>query len=149
MMSDDQLLDDLRRVLDVVERPPEESVIIAEAAFDWRHLDGELAELVHDSAVDETELLVRSATDEVRVLSFATGDVRVDVEFANGRLIGQVVPNEPVVIELLRRGNAPAASVTTDEFGSFVISDVAPGPLSLVCRATSGRWSVRTSWTAI
>lgn len=149
MISDDQLLDEIRRVLDAVEIPHPESVVLAEAAIDWRTLDVELAQLVHDSAVDEPELLVRGGSDELRVLSFATGDVRIEVEYANGQLIGQVVPAEVVVVELYRDGNEPAATVTTDEFGTFVIGDVEPGPLSLICRADDGRWSVRTSWTAV
>jgi hypothetical protein len=149
MTTDDQILDDLRRVLNAVETPPPESTTLAEAALDWRSLDIELAELVHDSAIDEPELLVRGGTDELRVLSFATGDVSIEVEYANGKLAGQVVPSEIVVVELHRDGNEPTAIVSTDEFGTFLIADVAPGPLSLVCRADDRRWCVRTSWTAV
>ncbi len=149
MSNDDQLLDDLRRVLDLVELPPPDSLLLAQAALDWRSLDVELAELVHDSAVDESELLVRGDAAELRVLSFATGTVQIEVEYASGQLIGQVVPAEVVVVEIYRDGHEPAAAVTTDEFGTFVIGDVTPGPLSLVCRADDGRWSVRTSWTVV
>lgn len=149
MSPDDQLLDDLRRVLDIVEGHPPESTVLAEAALDWRTLDAELAELVHDSAVDEPELVVRGDADELRVLSFSTGDVQIEVEYANRQLIGQVVPAEAIVVELYRDGSDPAATVSADEFGTFVIADVPPGPISLVCRADDGRWSVRTSWTAV
>lgn len=149
MNPDDRILDDLRRVLDTVEMPPPESVVLAEAALDWRHLDAELAELVHDSAIDEPELVMRSGTAELRVLSFASGDVRIEVEYANRQLVGQVAPAEVVVVELFRHGNEPARTVTTDDLGTFVIDDVAPGPLSIVCRAADGRWGVRTSWTAV
>ena len=149
MTNDDQLLDDLRRVLDTVEVPPPDSIVLAQAALDWRSLDVELAELVHDSAVDESELLVRGGVDELRVLSFATGTVQIEVEYANGQLIGQVVPAEVVLVELHRDGHEPAAAVTTDEFGTFVIDGVTPGPLSLVCRAEDASWSVRTSWSVV
>ena len=149
MTNDDQLLEDLRRVLDTVEVPSPDSILLAEAALDWRSLDVELAELVHDSAVDDSELLVRGVVDELRVLSFTTGAVQIDVEYANGQLIGQVVPAEVVLVELHRNGSEPAAAVTTDEFGTFVIGDVTPGPLSLICRAEDGSWSVRTSWSVV
>lgn len=149
MTHDDQLLDDLRRVLDRAEPAPPDSIVLAQAALDWRRLDIELAELVHDSAVDETELLVRGDVDGVRVLSFATGDVRIEVEHTGGQLVGQVDPAAVVVVELYRDGNEPVAVVTTDELGTFVIGAVTPGPLSLTCRADDGSWSVRTSWTVV
>lgn len=149
MNHDDQLLEDLRRVLGAVESPSPHSIVLAQAALDWRSLDIELAELVHDSAVDESELLVRGGADGVRVLSFATGTVRIEVEYANGQLVGQVVPAEVVVVELYRDGNEPVAAVSTDEFGTFAIGDVTPGPLSLMCRAGDASWSVRTSWTVV
>ena len=148
MTPDEQLLDDLRRVLDAVETPPPVSVALAEAALGWRDLDIELAELVHDSTVDGSEALVRGDAHERRVLSFSSGRAHIEVEYADGRLVGQVVPAEVVEVQLYR-GSGIRSTVTTDEFGTFAIADVAPGPLALVCRAGDGTWSVRTSWTAV
>lgn len=147
--SDMALLDDLRRVVAAIDEIPPESVELARAALGWRSLDNELAELIHDSAVDEHQLVVRGAHDGLRVLSFANDQIRIDVEFSNGQLVGQVSPPEQAVIELHRDGSEPIASASTDEFGAFTLSDVTPGPLALVCRAEDGRWSVRTSWTAL
>lgn len=142
-------LAELRRVLDMAEPLPPDSTTLARAALDWRTIDAELAELVHDSAVDEHELLVRGDDDRLRVLTFRTSDIEIEVEYSNGQLVGQVVPAEAATIELHREGVGAVASATTDEIGSFVIADVAAGPLSLLCRADDGRWSVRTSWTSL
>lgn len=144
-----ETLVDLRRVLDQAEPLPPDSTTLAQAALGWRTIDAELAELVHDSAVDDHELLVRGDDDRLRVLTFRTGDIEIEVEYSNGQLVGQVIPAEAATIELHRESVGAVGSATTDEFGSFVIADVAAGPLSLLCRADDGRWSVRTSWTAL
>lgn len=143
------LLDELRRVIDTVEGVPSDSTEVARAALGWRSLDAELAELIHDSAVDESQLLVRGDHDGLRVLSFANDEVRIDVEFSNGQLVGQVDPPEAAIIELYRGDSEPVASASTDEFGAFTVSEVGSGPLAIVCRAADGRWSVQTSWTAL
>ena len=145
--ADRAVLADLARVLDAVEPLPEHMVDIAKAALAWRTIDAELARLVHDSAVDEPELLVRG--DSERVLSFATGDVRIDVEYTGGQLVGQVSPAGEIVVELARDEGGPFVSTTTDEFGAFIIDDVAPGPLTIMCRDCGGAWRVRTQWTAL
>ena len=149
MTPDETLLDDLRRVLDVVEGVPANSTLLARAALGWRSLDNELAELIHDSAADGHELVVRGSEDDGRVMTFANDEVRIEVEFSNGQLVGQVVPSVSAIIELYRDGTHPVATTTADEFGAFVLTDVLPGPLALVCRSDDGRWSVRTSWTAL
>ena len=147
--TDDALLEDLRRVLDIVDGEAPDSTQLARAALSWRSLDSELAEMIHDSAVDGHDLLVRDTNDGHRVMSFANDEVRIDVEFSGSQLVGQIVPPTPAIIELYREGSQPADSTTADEFGAFVLTDVDPGPLSLVCRSEDGRVSIRTSWTAI
>lgn len=149
MTPEDTLLNDLRRVLDLVEGVPPNSTELARAALGWRSLDSELAELIHDSAIDSNELVVRGSDDERRFMSFANDQVRIDIEFSGGQLVGQVVPPMPAVIELYRDESQPVATTAADEFGAFVLTEVASGPLALVCRAADGRWSVRTSWTAL
>ena len=149
MTPDDTLLDDLRRVLDLVEGTPSTSTELAKAAITWRSLDAELAELIHDSAIDEHDLVLRGSHDDRRVMSFANAEIQIDVEFANGQLVGQIMPPVSAVIELYRDDSQPVATTAVDEFGAFVLTDVAPGLLALVCRADDGRWSVRTSWTAL
>lgn len=149
MTPDDTLLDELRRVLDAVDETPPDSLESARAAISWRSLDAELAELIGDSSVDGTELLVRGPVLDHRVISYSTDEVRIDVEHTDGQLIGQVSPPVTGVAELYREDPAPSAVADIDEFGTFVLSDVAAGPVSLVVRPADQPWTVRTSWTAI
>ena len=46
----------------------------AQAAFTWRHVDAELMELLHDSAL-EAGAAVRGAGDPGRLLSFGRGEL--------------------------------------------------------------------------
>lgn len=147
--TDDELLRELRSVLDRAEPIGDTDIAVAEAALGWRMLDTELALLVHDSTVDETELVLRGDDAGQRVLAFANDRIRIDVEYAGGQIVGQVSPPEPAVIELHRSDGSTAVSTEADEFGAFVLSDVPTGPASLVCRAPDSVWSVRTSWTSL
>ena len=145
-MSDDDLIADLRRVLDSTEPVPPDSTVLAEAALSWRSLDAELAELVHDSSVDAPELLVRGSGDAQRILSFANPSVQIDVEYANGQLVGQVTPPSAASVEVRRSNDELPARAETDEFGAFVVPDVPAGPVLMVCEALDGSWSARTTW---
>jgi len=145
---DDQLLAELGRVLDLAEPPGQTDVAVAHAALGWRTLDAELATLVHDSNVDDAELVLRS-TDERCVLAFANDRIRIDVEFAGGQLVGQVAPPQPAIVELHRFGSREPISAAVDEFGAFVLIGVSSGPATLVFRVPDASWSVRTSWTSL
>lgn len=145
-MNDDELLGDLRRVLEDAEPIPPSSIILAEAALGWRTIDAELAELVHDSSIHESELLVRSSGDPQRVLSFANQTVRIDVEFANGQLVGQVTPPAAATVEVRRASDETPLRVEADEFGAFIVDDVPKGPVLLFGAALDGSWNLRTEW---
>lgn len=145
-MSDDPLLDDLRRVLDQAEPIPPDSTTLAQAAFGWRTMDAELAELVHDSSVDEPELLLRGSGEAQRVLSFATPVVQIDVEYSKGQLVGQVTPPSVATISVRTSIDIEPIDVQTDEFGAFVVPDVPGGPVLLLCAAVDGSWNARTMW---
>lgn len=148
-MNDDELLRELGRVLDAAEPVPAPSTVLAEAALGWRTLDAELAELVHDSAVEQGELVLRGAGPAQRILTFATEAVQVDIEVAEGQLVGQVTPPTAATVELRRGDDQPAVVTATDEFGAFVVDRPGRGPATIVCRAADGSWAVRTSWTAL
>lgn len=147
-MNDDELLGRLRRVLDAAEPEPPDARRLAYAALGWRDLDVELAELVFDSAVHEAESLVRSAEANVRLLTFSTADVTIEVELAGGALIGQVIPTGDVDVTLVNPEGVELATTQADELGVFTFDPVPTGPTTLVCRARDGSWSVRTAWTS-
>src|ERR1700728_1504739 len=72
--------------------PPDLVYELGRAAFAWRRVEAELAELVADSALEAS--MVRSSASSTRVLSFEVGEVTVEVQVSirRGRrsLLGQV-----------------------------------------------------------
>jgi hypothetical protein len=152
--SDDDLLGDLRRIVAELDPIPENVVIAARAALDWRTLDAELAELIADSAVDEPELLVRGS-GQARALAFEAAGLTIEVEAepdADGvlRLTGQLIPPQSAVVTV-RHGDVLVAT-RADERGRFTAHGVAPGPVSLRCRLDGGAGAARlveTEWMSV
>lgn len=99
-MLDEELGEALRAVLAGADPVPAAELAAASAALGWRDLDAQLATLTADSVSGEALVAVRGG--EPRLLSFATGDVAIDLEVATGpggvSLLGQVVPAAPVRI---------------------------------------------------
>ena len=145
-VSDDELLELVGRALraadpvpDRVHRPG------ARAAWTWRTIDEELAELVFDSAAELTG--VRSE-DTARQLTFRAPGMEIEVM---------------VVDEASRRDRRPARSrpgrspsscwpatrcceEPTDRLGRFSFDAVAPGPVRLAVVDPDGTHVVTTEW---
>jgi hypothetical protein len=137
------LEEELRQAAAVLDPVPPELRRVAVDAYSLHDLDARLAELTFDSLVDA--IPVRGATDVPRMLTFRTGELSVDVEVTAHGLIGQVLPPQPVRIEVLG-GPHPVApgTLTADTMGRFT-SDVAPtGPFAL--RLRTGGEVVVTEW---
>jgi hypothetical protein len=122
----------------------------AKAAFGWRNVDAELAELVYDSAADgELAGAVRSGGSP-RALSFEAGAISIEVEVSREgealALMGQLVP--PQVADLEVRHGGGAAPVEADARGRFAVQGIQPGPVSLRCRVRDPEHSpaVDTQW---
>ncbi|MGH9269940.1 MAG: hypothetical protein ACRDZ2_01565, partial [Ilumatobacteraceae bacterium] len=75
-VTDDQLQELLGRALRAAEPLPDKVVTGARAAWTWRTIDEELAELVFDSA---TELTGVRSEDTARQLTFRAPGVEVEV----------------------------------------------------------------------
>lgn len=151
--EDAELLDELRAVLGRADPVPPEVVEAARAAFGWRRLDAELAELLHDSSLDEERLAgVRGGVgrSDPRLLTFEAGPLTVEVEVAavgaRRRLVGQLVPAQPAVVEVRHAGGTVAARA--DELGRFAAGGIEPGPVSLRCRPAAGA-AVETTWVNV
>ncbi len=144
--DDDALLDRLRAVGADADPVPELVVASARAAFTTRRLDAELAELVLDSA--EAHSSVRSAGADVRVLSFETGDVTVEVQVQDGprghELRGLVDGAQPTSVTIEIAAAAPLV-VSVDEDGWFVAAPIPAGPL----RLRIDRPPVVTEWVVL
>jgi hypothetical protein len=141
--DDETLLGELRRVMGDADPVPDHVVAAAELALDWRTLDDELAELLHDSS--ELAAGVRAASG-ARVLSFGTGGLTIELEVAGEgaerTLTGQLDPPAPARIEVRHAGGT--TELDADEHGRFIARGVPAGTVSLRCLA--GPRAVATPW---
>ena len=90
--SDDDLLELVGRALRAADPVPDRVLDGARAAWTWRTIDEELAELVFDSAAELTG--VRSE-DTARQLTFRAPGMEIEVmvtDEATRRIVGQLVP---------------------------------------------------------
>lgn len=150
--QDDELLEALREAVSAGDAVPPAVLEAARAALGWRRLDAELAELVEDSATGERELAgVRGGTGP-RLLTFegAGASIEVEVEVHESgtarRLVSQVVPAQPVTVEI-RHASGITLQLGSDDLGRFA-AEVARGPVSLHLLLPDGR-AVDTEWVAI
>jgi hypothetical protein len=151
MTSDDDLIDELRIAGLVVDPVPERVVSAAKGSLSWRTIDAELARLTYDSALDdERRSLVRS-TGTVRMLTFAGGDLTVDVEVERSgrerRLVGEITPAQRATL-VVRHADG-MTEVETDDDGRFRTGMIPAGPISLTVRLVSGDSAVQTEWTTL
>ena len=142
--QDAALLARLAAALGAGDPVPNALLAAARASLSWRTVDDELADLVFDSQVDGL-VGVRSAAVATtpRQLSFEAGAAGVEVELADGRLVGQLVPPGPARVEL----HHAAGSLTTraDDLGRFSF-DV--GVFTLPDGGTPGPWRLRVDGDA-
>jgi hypothetical protein len=119
----------------------------ARAAFAWRDIDAELAELEFDSIEEEVPAGVRSSAT-ARMISFQAGQWMLDIEYdeTTQRLLGAISPETAYTLELHTAG----AYFTTesDESGRFEAPGVVRGPLSLVLHFHDGP-VVKTQWVVL
>ncbi|HET8659080.1 MAG TPA: hypothetical protein VFM55_08800 [Micromonosporaceae bacterium] len=168
-MGDENVLEQrLRRAAELFDPVPPRSTAVAIAAFGWRTIDTELAELVFDS-LDEVAATVRGGA-QPRLLTFEGSGLTIEVELtvpapgppASGspspgsppsaapggarRVVGRVLPGQPADIEVWQ-GDRRAAG-TADALGRFAVTAPGSGPLRLRVRPagdTGGR-AVVTDW---
>lgn len=143
---DDDLLAELRQAASRFDPVPADVVAGARAAFVWRSMDTELAELVADtSQQDRVPAGVRGA--EPAMLSFEAPSLVMELEIlperGGRRVLGQLVPPQPGRIEVRHAGGT--LQVDVDAVGRFSAGDVMPGPVSLRCQPSVGS-PVETDW---
>ena len=143
--EDDALLTDLRALTALHDPVPLDPVAAARSAVAWLTMDAELAELTADTSVEPQLMGVRGTTPPT-LLTFDASDLTVEVEIMDDgggrRLLGQLVPPAPGVVEVRHRGGRSV--VHADEIGRFTTGHVAAGPLSLRCDV--GARVVQTDW---
>lgn len=150
--ADERLLALLRRA--AAERDPVPAAVVeaARQSFVWRTIDEELAELVSDSHErGDVGVLVRSSTEEVRLLVFEAPELTLELEILPvgtlRRLVGQLVPPCPAHVTVDHATGA--SSQDTDDLGRFLLSDIPAGRARLRCRQSdpgSAAAAVVTPW---
>lgn len=150
--SEEHLLERLRELAGRRDAPPPHVVEAARAAFSWRTIDRELAELTYDSQADERPLAGVRGDAGPRMLTFECPSLTVECEItevgSRRRLVGQVVPPQSAHLQA-RRGDGATVPIEADELGRFTVDDLEPGPLSLRCEPATGGGAVETGWLTI
>ena len=144
--SDDALLLELGTVLDQLDPLPPAVVTEGRALFGLRRLDEELAELVRDSAEDRGGLLAVRGEGDVRLISFETGPVTVELQVTERGAVRDLVAQ--VTGTALVRAEEESSTGRRDipiEDSLFTVEDVPAGFLRLRLHTVAGRHLV-TSW---
>ncbi len=153
--QDDELITELRAAAAALDPVPEGVIDAATAAWTWRTIDAELAELTYDSWTDDKELAgVRGAATLAptsRLLSFEARDVALELEIViegdQRRLVGQIVPPQPGVVEVQHRRGTEL--VEADVVGRFAVASIAPGLFRLAVRPSGKPHEVATAWIQV
>jgi hypothetical protein len=142
MMDDRQLLALLRGVLPTDGDPtvhvvPPNVHDAALAAWTWRIVDEELAELAYDSAAASEPAGVRGNATRPRQLTFESGDTTLEVELSGRELLGQVLPGRRVRVRL-STPDGPGPELDSDDRGRFRVAEVPSGVFRLSYDAHDG-----------
>jgi len=154
MRDEDELFQRLTDMLSPQHNPPAMVTELAKQSFGLRTVDAELATLTADSQIVGTAAAVRrgAQVDVPRLLTFETPGLLVELEIGGSarrhRILGELVPTGPAMIEVRQPGALGPRAVTADEDGRFVVDGLLPGPFSLTCRR-DGRSPVTTEWTSL
>ncbi|HEY3924197.1 MAG TPA: hypothetical protein VGL75_06505 [Acidothermaceae bacterium] len=144
----DPIFATLSNMIDRADPVPQAVVDAARAAYTWRTIDAELAELTADSLMATSG--VRS-TSAPRLLTFEGAGIEVEVEVAHTgstrHLSGQVVPMGPAQITV--RWSGGTQETTADELGRFAVDRVPAGSVSLAILRTGADQPIVTSWISI
>ena len=147
--TDEALLGQLRLVVDQLDPVPAHLADGAKALLGLRRLDEELAELVRDSAEEQGRLLAVRGEGDVRLISFETGPVTVELQVTERQgvrdLVAQVSGTAVVRAEVETAGGRTPVPV---EDSLFTVEGAPAGLLRLRLLTAAGRDLV-TSWVKI
>ena len=141
-IHNDELLAALREALLARKAVPSEFIQAAQDSFIWHNIDYELAQLTCDSPLAPATM--RAETASIRAVTFRSAHLIIDLEVANGFIVGRLIPacDHPIEIQATTGANA---MVTIDKFGCFEINPVPQVPFRLHCQASDGT-DVLTGW---
>ena len=150
-MDDETMMEELRGLVGRVDPVPELVDEAARAAFTWRTVDAELAELMRDSAEAEA-LALRGVGTGPRLLSFESPRVAIEAEVTvlgprERRLAGQIVP--PLAATVVFEQGGVRLTAQADELGRFAFDRVGAGPARLRATLPDGGMEIATPWTSL
>jgi hypothetical protein len=148
--DDEQLLAALRESMRARQVVPDAFVDIGKSAYAWHNIDAELAQLTYDSSRERDRDQVastRSETASIRALTFTSAYLTLELEVADGSLVGQVVPPRAGTLET-QTGAGTITSTTVDEIGCFAVEPIPASPFRLRCRMADGA-DVLTGWITL
>ncbi|GAB3852788.1 hypothetical protein GCM10028801_04320 [Nocardioides maradonensis] len=144
-MSDDELLAALGEAVGEAGAVSDRRRDAARAAFTWRTVDEELAELLHDSLLD-AGAAVRSSGGTPRALTFGRSGITVEVEVDGDQVLGEVVDGAGAVVTL-QRPDVEDVTVEADAAGFFRFAGVGAGLVRFVVEV--GGFSLTTPWVTL
>jgi hypothetical protein len=145
--DDDRLLAALGEAVRAARAVPPEFTEAGKAAYTWHNVDAELAALTFDSAAQAAVTAVRAQEASPRFLTFAGGDLTIELEIGSDSIVGQVIPAGSGHVDACP-ATGPAMTAEIDEIGCFIISPLPPSPFRLHCHLASGG-SVLTTWITL
>lgn len=148
--DDEQLLAALRDAMRSRQDVPAEFIEMGKNAYAWRDIDAELAQLTYDSCHEpdlEQFASTRSENASIRALTFTSVHLSLELEVAEGSLLGQVIPPRAGTLETQTRAGA-RTTTPIDEIGCFAVAPIPAGPFRLHCRTDDGA-DVLTGWITL
>ena len=146
-LTDDELLEALRRAVTAREAVPADFVAAAKQAFAWHNIDAELAQLTYDSREADQALATRTEAASIRALTFTSGRLTIELEVGQDSLVGQIVPAQPAVITVLPSTGSEIV-IAADEIGCFSVEPIPAGQFRLRCRTSAGVETM-TGWITL
>jgi hypothetical protein len=151
-MDDEAVFDDLRGLLARADPVPERLHEAARAAFSWRTVDAELAELMRDSAEHDPGAPALRGPAARRLLSFESPRMAIEAEVTvlgprERRLAGQIIPPVPASVVVEQGG--VRLTVQADELGRFAFDRLGAGPARLRATPPEGGMEIATPWTPL
>ncbi len=146
--ENDELVHELRDLFGRTDPVPEVVVEAGKAAWGWRTIDADLAELLADSAVDRELAGVRSGDAGFRHVTFETEETTIELEVSGEgtghRILGHVSPGAGAAITIEADDGRIAASATADDLGRFDLRF--SRAVRIRMRVATGGKSVVSAW---
>lgn len=147
--DDEQLLAALGEAMKARQKVPSWFVETGKNAYAWHSIDADLAQLTYDSRTDRrapAAAAARSEAASIRALTFTSARLRMDLEVAEGSVMGQVTPARAGILEIHTKAEIRTTEV--DEIGCFAVNPVPATPFRLRYRTTDGA-DVVTGWIVL